>query len=419
MTRHDRFGSAVTILLLLFNAACAGTAGPPHCGSADLREDLEFFARELPRRHKNAYHYTPKAQFDAAIAALASRIDSLDCDAFAVGLMRIAAAVGDAHTRVYAPLEQVRLFPIVVRTFGDEVRVVAVAPGFEQALGTRLVKIDDTPSERFFPTLAPLVAQNENLTLAPAWADILLRNAAVLHGAGIIARPDAASFTFESDDGNRFAIDLNARPAAELTKLQFVPLVKTTRLRQIAEPMRNPTPSFSYTYIAQDRAVYADVRSMVDTGPGSRELFALIRERRPDKLIIDLRRNPGGNYFHGLHDLIEPIAKLSSINRAGHLFVLIGPLTGSAAVVNASQFHTMTHAILVGDVIGAKPAEYTELRTMHLPRTHLIVGYSVRFYDFAYNKENVIAPDHQARATWEELRQGRDPALEWCLAYGV
>jgi hypothetical protein len=181
--------------------------------------------------------------------------------------------------------------------------------------------------------------------------------------------------------------------------------------------MRNPSPKFAYTYIPQARTVYANVRSMVDVkGPG-KELMDFIRERRPDKLIIDLRANPGGDYFHGLHGLIEPITKLAEINRKGHLFVLIGPMTGSAAVINAAQFHTMTKAILVGEPIGAKPSEYGELQNMTLPRTHFIVGYSIRFYDFAYNKENIVTPDHEAPPSWDDVKHGINRALEWCLAY--
>jgi hypothetical protein len=79
----------------------------------------------------------------------------------------------------------------------------------------------------------------------------------------------------------------------------------------------------------------------------------------------------------------------------------------------------MTNAILVGNAIGAKPKEYSELRTMTLPRTKMVVGYSVRFYDFAYNEENVIAPDHEAKATWAEAKDGIDAAIDWCLSYGT
>lgn len=37
--------------------------------AAQWREDLAFLARELPLRHANAFHYTPRERFDAAVAS--------------------------------------------------------------------------------------------------------------------------------------------------------------------------------------------------------------------------------------------------------------------------------------------------------------------------------------------------------------
>jgi hypothetical protein len=108
---------------------------------------------------------------------------------------------------------------------------------------------------------------------------------------------------------------------------------------------------------------------------------------------------------------------LRDLNRKGHLFVLIGPLTGSAAIVNATQFHTMTNAILVGEPIGAKPTEFTELRTMTLPHTRFVVGYSVRFYDFSFNQDNIVTPDREIKPTWDDVKNGRPVVMDWCLNY--
>ena len=144
-----------------------------------------------------------------------------------------------------------------------------------------------------------------------------------------------------------------------------------------------------------------------------------MKQKGAEKLAIDLRQNPGGDYFEGLHHLIEPIAKSSSLNRKGHLFVLIGPLTGSAAMVNAVQFHTQTNAILVGEPIGAKPTSHAERRQMELPNSHLVVSYSVNHYEFAYNSENVVRPDQEVKTTWPVYKAGRDAALDWIFDYRV
>ena len=385
--------------------------------TAQLREDLQYFARNLPRKHKNAFHYTTKEQFEAAVEDLDGRLEHLDEDQFYTGVMRLASMIGDAHTAAGIPRKAQRLFPMVVHRFDEGYRLVQVGPDLAEVLGARIVKIDDTPAEQFCPILSPLTAQNENPSLAPAMVNLLLSDARVLHGTGITAQREKASFTLEDDSGRQFSLDVSAVSADEYLATKWIRPFKDTELSRISEPMHHASPTFDYTYVPKANAVFANVRRMADLRKPTRELLDFIRARQPDKLIIDLRANPGGDYFKGLHHLIEPIAKLPTINRNGHLFVIIGPLTGSAAVINAVQFHTMTQAILVGEPIGAKPSEYSEHRTMTLPNTRLTIGYSVRYYDFSYNKENVVQPEHEVKATWDDFKRGVNPALEWCLAH--
>ena len=135
-----------------------------------------------------------------------------------------------------------------------------------------------------------------------------------------------------------------------------------------------------------------------------------------DKLVIDLRQSPGGDYFEGLNHLIKPIAK-STLNKKGHLFVLIGPLTFSAAMANAAQFRAMTAATLVGEMIGVRPNEYSEPRDVTLPNSRLIVRYSTRFYKFVESGENVVKPDVEVPTSWADYKAGRDPVLEWVLKH--
>ncbi len=97
--------------------------------------------------------------------------------------------------------------------------------------------------------------------------------------------------------------------------------------------------------------------------------------------------------------------------------MLIGPDTFSAAMANAAQFRSMTHAILVGQPIGERPNGYQEPRQFVLPNSHLVVRYSTRYYHFATSGQNVIAPDKTIKTTWSDFKGGRDPALAWVLAY--
>jgi hypothetical protein len=61
-------------------------------------EDLQYLARELPKRHANAFHFTPRERFEKAVADLDSKLSNADADTVWVGLQRVVSLVGDAHT---------------------------------------------------------------------------------------------------------------------------------------------------------------------------------------------------------------------------------------------------------------------------------------------------------------------------------
>lgn len=67
------------------------------------RADLRHFSKELPRRHKNLFHSVSREEFQRAVAELDAAIPSLQDHQIIVGMLRIAARVGDGHTGVRLP----------------------------------------------------------------------------------------------------------------------------------------------------------------------------------------------------------------------------------------------------------------------------------------------------------------------------
>lgn len=55
-------------LIPIHSAAQRNAQTPPAVTKEQWREDLRYFARELPRRHKNLYHATSREQFERAFA---------------------------------------------------------------------------------------------------------------------------------------------------------------------------------------------------------------------------------------------------------------------------------------------------------------------------------------------------------------
>jgi C-terminal processing protease CtpA/Prc len=180
---------------------------------------------------------------------------------------------------------------------------------------------------------------------------------------------------------------------------------------------QQPGKDFWVVYLPDSHTLYCSFRGYRGLAENASALLREIKERRPEKLAIDLRQNGGGDYKQGLKYLIEPIQSTPEINRRGHLFVLIGVNTFSAAMSNAAQFRERTAAILVGEPIGERPNSYQEAREMRLPNSKLLVRYSTQYYEFTKGGENVIRPDQLIPTDWETYKAGRDPVLEWVLQY--
>ena len=181
---------------------------------------------------------------------------------------------------------------------------------------------------------------------------------------------------------------------------------------------RDPLPGepFWCEPISGASAIYCAFRRYDGLAARSQRLFKLLDERKPDKLILDLRQNSGGDYTVGLARVVEPLARRVDVNRRGHLFVLVGPSTFSAGMANAVQLRAKTQAVLVGELVGEKPNSYQERGEFRLLRSGLLVYVSTRFYQFVESGPNEVRPDQEIIPTWADFVAGRDPVLAWALA---
>jgi len=396
---------------------CGGQSETPAPSPQQWREDLRFLERELPRRHKNAFHFISREAFEAEVAALDPRLEGMDFDQVFVALRVIAASIGDGHTGVSLPESTPPLqFPLIIAKYGDDYRVAGVAPGMEKSLGARVIKIGDVPvteaAERCFST----TPQDEYPWYGMTIVNSFLANARMLHGLDVIPSHDTARYTLAGADGQEFTIDVHSMTASDYSKIPWIYPYTHGPLST-----EHPGERFWFTYVAADRTVYCDVRVMRDLGTPAKALMTYLKEHAADvdKVVIDLRQNAGGDFNEGLHHLVEPLRDNARINRKGHLFVLIGPRTFSAAMSNATHFRYQTQAMLVGSPIGEKPNSYAEKDQMTLPHSHMVVTYSVKLYNFVERGENIVRPDQEIQGSWDDFKAGRDPALDWILKHSI
>ena len=135
-------------------------------------------------------------------------------------------------------------------------------------------------------------------------------------------------------------------------------------------------------------------------------------------MVIDIRCNNGGD-----NTLLRPfVVSLirSRFNQSGHLYVVIGRLTFSAAVNFATQIERYTEVRFVGEPTEAPPNHYGETQRLVLPHSGITVLYSLLFWQDAGPRDTRpwIAPAIVVSPTFADYRAGRDPVLDATLHDG-
>jgi hypothetical protein len=396
------------LLLVAPTFACA-EASLPALKSEQWQQDLEFFAREITSKHRDAFHSISKADFDGAVSNLRQRIPSMKDYEVVVGLQRLAALIGDGHTFLDTSGLYAR-FPLQTFWFGKDLRVIRAAPEYREALGSRIVSIGSVSIDEAEARIRQLIPQAENQWHVLDSSAKLLMRVEPLAALGVLPRLGPADFTFEDESGRRFTLKIRPVPAgasdSEEIAAEPVPL-----------PFQHPEEPLWFTYLSASRTVYVNFRSFRDLQTQAARLWDSIGKLAVDRVIVDMRWNEGGNYTHGREYLIEKLTFMPTLNRTGHLFVITGRRTFSAGMTNVTDFRRETEAILVGEPTGARPNGYQENHLFTLPFSKLRASCSKHRYRFQPGSAaDTVFPDQRIDPDWRLFKAGKDAALEWILA---
>ncbi|HEX8492370.1 MAG TPA: hypothetical protein VF658_05975 [Pyrinomonadaceae bacterium] len=375
------------------------------------REDLQYLAREIPRRHKNAFHSVTREQFERAVAELDAQIPNLDDTKIALGLSRIAAMIGDGHTRVNWHWSYQRV-PLSLFWFGKELRVTRTVAAYRRALGARVAKIGGVSLDEALARALPFVHQGENEWYVKSESAGFLEYPALLYAIGLAPDATHAQYTFEDARGKRFKLDLQTLAADARDEWLDVASQPPLYRQRSNEPLW-------YTYLPETQTVYFNFKGYPSRDAFKKfaqDLFGFIDKNPVKRLVVDMRQNGGGDFTRGRDFIIPEVKKRAAINRRGHLFVITGRWTYSAGMVNAADFRKETNAILVGEPTGARPNGYQENRDFRLPNSRLNVWVSTEFYKFQEQETPGIMPDRRIDPDWASYRRGRDPVMEWILS---
>lgn len=392
------------------------------------REDLKFLADLLPAKHKNLFHRLDRQVYEKAVSDLDAKIPSLTKHQVGLEFERIVALARDGHTWLNAIRSDsmgVHAFPIGLYVFEDGVFVVNASPRHKELVGSRILKIGGKPVDQVIEKIAPYISSDNEMgvkSMVPRY----LVSPEVLYALGITSSATSAMFEIEKNSkisSTELAIDersprsIASRPASDwIDAADGSPNPKPLTIKNMAE-------RYWFEHLPDKKLLYVQLNE-VQNGANKTieqffaEVFELARRNDIEKFVLDIRHNGGGN-----NTLIKPIIrgliKLDKIDQRGHLFVIIGRRTFSAAQNLTNELETWTNAVFVGEPTGSHVNMYGDARRFELPNSKLFFQVSELWWQnkHARDERKWTAPELAAELRFSDYANNIDPAMQAILNY--
>ena len=335
--------------------------------------------------------------------------------AYIMALKARLAWFRDGHTTLYisaitAPGFELAL-PIAVRTFYDGLLVSGAKDEGSPLLGARLVRVDGIP----IAELMRRFARDWPATNA-AWAHhdaALALTPAILRGAPLsTAGPLTAPVAVEGEiEGHMVKAMLTPRAGAKdgFTRVSRpASAIETWRPRGTANLMHRDGEALIIAFddlSGEAKPTMAFVSAV----------FAAAEAPSVERVILDLRRNGGGDNFLG--EGLRKYLERSRFNRPGGLYVLIGPQTFSAAQDLASRLERETYAIFFGEPTGGAPNHFGDAALFDGGDFKAGVSTKPWFDSYPTDARTWTMPDLLIPAHMADWMAGRDAVMEAALGH--
>ena len=414
---------------------CPQAAKSRQLTKAQWIQDLDYVKKTLTDNHPDIFYRISPSNFDLKVKEAVQKIMHSHIDEECVVAIRhIVASLCDGHTSLITDsLPGYRdIFPIRMYEFSDGIFITGIARQFSEHLGAKVIKIGAFSAEESFRKAGTL-AYADNEFSRKNQSPLIVITCKLAHGLGITGSADKLSFLVETKNGKREEIVLSpitVRGANDMLRGMDagpvgVPFVSaftgTGKKLPLYLKHLDGGHNYWYTHDKGNKAIYMQFNLVVNQEsegfePFYKKMFEYMDEngKSIDKFILDLRFNSGGNGLMVLPFMNE-IIKRDNINRLGHLYVLTGRRSFSAAVLLVAEMMLHTRALLVGEPCGAAQNMFSDMVNLGtLPNSGTVLVVSSEYFNIAWpaGKNHTIPPHFPAPFSSTDFFSGKDPALE-------
>lgn len=380
--------------------------------------DAQAFREYAERTHPRGLALAADATWRQYWDAFAADADRYNLPHFVKQTLGGLAQFRDGHTTIWVGGLtwggfELRL-PLGARAFYDGLYVTSAKDDATPLLGARITRVGRVEVRELLTQMNAIWPANN-----PAWthhdAGIALLPA-MLCALDVVDLPESSvSIEAVTSAGHTVHAQLRGSTSGAASRAQLT----RPQLRQ--EAMAAEAGSGNYLKQLDSGVLYVsfdDLTITVEQGAAfTRAIFEAMENQATHRLVIDLRRNGGGNNFLG--EALRRGIERSRFNRPGGLYVLIGPQTFSAAQNLANRLERETFAIFVGEPTGGAPNHYGDAGEYRGTATDLPIHVSTLpwFDSLPQDHRQWIFPDLPSPATFADFAAGRDRALDLALTH--
>jgi hypothetical protein len=394
------------------------------------RYDLQLLAREVRRKAYAPVRPWANQEFETEVKNLDAQIPKLTDMQVVIRMMKLMRLVGDGHSGLLGSMsrpEFLQNLPVQFYLFKEGLYVISADPKYKELLGAQVLKFGERTPDEVMRALDPLISRDNEIWPSQV-GPYRMRSLPLLNALGLIPDAQKVQLTVRDLEGRTRAVQLEA-DTTEPNIWNTLPNPKTWV--NLPQTLSAPLPlylkdmgdNYWFEYLPDSRTVYFQFNRVINAqgeplGQFSGRLFKFINEHDVDRLVIDMRWNNGGNTFLEM-PLVRGLISNEKINRRGHLFVIIGRRTFSAAQNGATMIERNTNAIFVGEPTGSSPNFVGEETIFTLPYSKIMANVSDLFWQSSWPSDHRtwIAPQIYTPPSFEAFRQNRDPAMEAIAAY--
>jgi len=375
-------------LLFILMASCGNTPDEVTVNEG-WETDLQWIADSLPGLHYNLFMYVPEDSLLNRLCRLEQNLDNLSGMETIMELTGVLASMRCSHTGIaFWDYGDWQTYPISVMWLDDGLYVTAIDAEYSELIGSRLIGYGG------YPAVEAAAAMSE---MFPATNDIVRRTRAEnfmmmaypMEALGFGDTDSAVTFTFLCATGDTLTNQFRA--VDQYTMETF------HNRESVTLPIWLGSDDFYwYSYLPERKMLYCAYNSCALMGDYHiddyvEELRELTESEHVDAVVVDLRRNSGGNSMVAA-PLISWLRELSE-NGDIQLYLIIGRWTYSSGILNAIEISEIPGVMVYGENTGGAPNHLGEVRTAQLPWSGLSVNYPTKYFQRVEDEGTTMRPD--------------------------